>query len=158
LGEVREFEVFARSAAPPEEVWALLVDATAWNTWTRIPRAEREREGTPAPDGVGSIRSLGPRRFASREEVVAFEPPRHFAYILLSGLPVERYRADVHLSADGEGTLITWRALLVPKWRGSGPFLERFLRSTLTSFARGLARRAAQASSGALGATSSRDC
>ena len=96
-------------------IWALLVDATAWSRWSRIPRAEREREGVPAPDGVGSIRSLGPKRFASREEVVVFEPPIHFAYILLSGLPVQRYRADVELSADGGGTRITWRASFVPK-------------------------------------------
>jgi uncharacterized protein YndB with AHSA1/START domain len=139
----RSFEVFARAAASPEVVWSLLVDATAWKQWTRLPRAEREREGSPPPDGVGSIRSLGPRRFASREEVVAFEPPRHFAYVLLSGLPVAHYRADVHLSEDGDGTLITWRARFTPKWRGSGAPLERFLRATLNSFARGLAHHAA---------------
>jgi hypothetical protein len=144
----RGFEVFARSTAPPDAVWDLLVDANAWSAWSRIPRAEREREGTPPPDGVGSIRRLGPGRFASREEVVAFEPTRHFAYILLSGLPVERYRADVQLSADGDGTLITWRARFVPRWRGSGAVLELFLRRTLTGFARGLARYAAVRSAG----------
>ena len=139
--------MFGRSAAPPEVVWRLLVDATAWSRWSRIPNAEREREGTPPPDGVGSIRRLGPPGFASREEVVAFEPVRHFAYILLSGLPVRDYRADVELSPDGDGTLITWRARVTPKWRGTGVLLEQFLRGTLTSFARGLARHAAAATS-----------
>jgi hypothetical protein len=139
----REFDVFARSAASPEAVWRLLVDATAWKEWSRIPQAEREREGVPAPDGIGSIRRLGLGRMGSREEVVAFEPPQHFAYILLSGLPVREYRADVVLNPDGDGTLITWHARFVPKWRSSGPFLERFLRTTLTGFARGLARYAA---------------
>src|SRR4030095_15050647 len=106
--------VFARSTATPDAVWHLLVDATAWSDWSRIPRAEREREGTPSPDGVGSIRRLGPGRMASREEVVAFDPPRHFAYVLLSGLPVRVYRAGVEITPDGSGTLIAWRATFTP--------------------------------------------
>ncbi len=146
MGLEREFDVFSRSAAPPDAVWRLLVDATAWSTWSRIPHAEREREGVPAPDGIGSIRRLGLGRMGSREEVVAFEPPRHFAYVLLTGLPVRDYRADVRLSPDGGGTLITWHARFVPRWRNTGPALERFLRTTLTGFARGLARRAAHPS------------
>jgi hypothetical protein len=80
----------------------------------------------------------------SREEVVAFEPPQHFAYILLTGLPVREYRADVELTPDGDGTLITWHARFVPRWHSTGPALERFLRTTLTGFARGLARHAAR--------------
>ena len=134
--------VYGRSAASPDAVWALLVDATAWSRWSRIPSAVREREGIPAPDGVGAIRRLGLGRLGSREEVVAFEPPHHFAYVLLTGMPVTGYRADVTLTADGTGTLITWRARFVPKWPGTGRALEQFFRSTLTSFARGLAKHA----------------
>jgi uncharacterized protein YndB with AHSA1/START domain len=144
VDRAREIEVFARSAAPPEAVWRLLVDATAWSKWSRIPHAAREHEGTPAPDGVGSIRRLGVGRFGSREEVVAFEPPRHFAYVLMSGLPVQEYRADVELSPDGDGTLIAWRGRFVPTWPAAGPPLELFLRRTLTGFARGLAGYAAK--------------
>jgi len=84
--------VHGRSAASPDAVWALLVDATAWSRWSRIPSAVRER--------------------------------------------------DVTLTADGTGTLITWRARFVPKWPGTGRALEQFFRSTLTSFARGLAKHA----------------
>jgi uncharacterized protein YndB with AHSA1/START domain len=141
----RDVEVNRHSNAPPEAVWRLLVDPTAWSRWARIPHAEREREGTPAPDGVGAIRRLGVGSFGSREEVVAFEPERHFGYVLLSGLPVREYRADVELTPDGDGTLITWRARFVPRWRGSGRLFELFFRGTLTGFARGLARYAARA-------------
>jgi hypothetical protein len=141
MATAREATVYARSAASPEVVWRWLVDATAWSSWSRIPRAAREREGVPAPDGIGSVRALGLGRMGSREEVVAFDAPRHFAYVLLSGLPVEEYRADVRLSADGAGTLVRWDARFVPKLV-PGPVLERFLRATLTGFARGLARYA----------------
>lgn len=142
MADERTIEVFARSSAAPDAVWRLLVDATAWSDWTRIPHAVREREGTPAPDGVGSIRRLGLGRMGSREEVVAFEPPRHFAYILLTGMPVRNYRADVELTPDGAGTLIAWRARFWPQLPGTGLPLELFFRGTLTTFARGLARHA----------------
>jgi Polyketide cyclase / dehydrase and lipid transport len=138
----RTLTVYGRSSAPPEAVWAPLVDATAWSTWSRIPSAKREREGVPAPDGVGAIRQLGLGRIGSREEVVAFEPPHHFAYVLLTGMPVTDYRADVTLTADGTGTLITWSARFVPNWPGTGVALEQFFRTTLTGFARGLAKYA----------------
>jgi len=150
----RTLEVSARSTAAPGVVWALLVDATAWSRWSRIPRAVREREGTPAPDGVGSIRKLGAAGFGSREEVVAFEPERHFAYTLLSGLPVREYRADVELNPDGDGTTIVWRARFTPRWPMTGPALEWFLRRTLTGFATGLARYAANPDLGGFRATS----
>jgi hypothetical protein len=140
LPQVRHIEVFARSAAPPDEVWRWLADASSWNVWTWLARSELEREGVPAPDGVGAIRrfSIGPG--LSREEVVGFDPPWHLAYILLSGLPVQDYRADVQLSPDGTGTLIAWRARFTPKLPGSGAALAVFLRANLTGFARGLAR------------------
>jgi Polyketide cyclase / dehydrase and lipid transport len=140
----RQIEVFARSTGDPDVVWGLLVNAIAWGQWARVRPALREREGLPAPDGVGSIRRLGPGPFAAREEVVAFEPTEHFAYTLLSGLPVREYRADVHLSADGDGTLITWRARVVPKIPGTGAAFAWFFRRMLTSFANGLARAAAR--------------
>jgi hypothetical protein len=57
-------------------------------------------------------------------------------------MPVTDYRADVALTADGTGTLITWRARFEPKWPGTGRALEQFFRATLTGFARGLARYA----------------
>lgn len=137
---MREIEVFARSSAPPAEVWRWLADGRSWSTWTNLQRSELEREGVPAPDGVGAIRRFSTGPGASREEVVAFEPPHHLGYILLSGLPVRSYRCDVELTPDGAGTLITWRSQFEPKLPGSGALMAVFLRAILTTFARGLAR------------------
>lgn len=103
------------SAAPVETVWQLLSTVDTWPTWSRHKLARRERDGSPTPDGVGAIRVLGidPAKPAkvNREEVVAFEAPAHFGYILLSGMPLDGYRCDVTLSAlDGGGTRITWES------------------------------------------------
>ncbi len=135
-----EIEVFARSSAAPAEVWRWLADGASWSAWTNLQRSELEREGVPAPDGVGAIRHFSTGPGGSREEVVAFEPPHHLGYVLLSGLPVRAYRADVELTPDGDGTLIAWRARFEPKLPGTGPFFTLFLRFMLKTFARGLAR------------------
>jgi hypothetical protein len=139
----RTITVTERSEAPPEQVFALLEDATSWKDWTFVPAGRYEREGDPPPHGVGAIRQLGSRFGGSREEVVAHDPPRHLAYVILSGLPVREYRADVDLTPDGSGTRIEWRAVFTPKFAGTGWLLTPFLRTVLRHFARGLARHAA---------------
>jgi hypothetical protein len=137
------YTVRVRADAPVDRVWALLVDAPGWPSWTRIPRAIYEREGEPAPHGVGAIRRMGAGRMVSREEVVAFEAPNHFAYILLSGLPLRGYRADVHLAPDGTGTGIEWSGGFDSTSRIAGAFWRAVLRHVIIgTIARALAREA----------------
>jgi uncharacterized protein YndB with AHSA1/START domain len=105
----------AESAAPIETVWRLLSTVDTWPTWSRHKLARLERDGNPTPDGLGAIRVLGlnpgkPTK-CNREEVVAFDPPTHFAYRLLSGPPLDDYRADVALTPmPTGGTRITWES------------------------------------------------
>ncbi|MFM7270235.1 MAG: SRPBCC family protein [Actinomycetes bacterium] len=141
----RTYVVRTRAEAPIERVWDLLVDATGWPRWTRIPRATYEREGEPAPHGVGAIRRMGAGRMVSREEVVAYDAPHHFAYVLHSGLPLRGYRADVHLAADGSGTTIEWSGGFDSNSRIAGTFWCAVLRYVLIGpIARALARTAAR--------------
>lgn len=105
----------ADSSAPIETVWRLLSTVSVWPTWSRHKLARLEREGSPTPDGVGAIRVLGvnPAKPAkvNREEVVTFDAPTHFGYVLLSGMPLDGYRSDVRLDAlPGGGTRITWES------------------------------------------------
>jgi hypothetical protein len=133
------FEVEVRSAAPIERVWARLADAEGWSTWARFSRSSYEREGE-GRHGVGAIRVFGTGPIRSREEVVAFEPPRHLGYTLLSGLPVRGYRADVLLRPDGEGTLVRWSSTWDSAWPGMGWFMRR----AVGDVAKALARAAAE--------------
>lgn len=128
--------------APIETVWAMVADARGYRTWAAMTTTELEREGDPAPDGVGAIRIFGSMGVNSREEVVAFEPPTHLGYVLLAGLPVDDYRADVTLTAvDARRTRVTWVGQFdAPGVRGA--VMERFLRFVLGDFVRRLAKHA----------------
>jgi hypothetical protein len=103
-----------------------------------------EREGDPAPGGVGAIRKLGRWPVFGREQIVVCEPPSYLAYTLLSGNPVRNYRADVALTSDGDGTLIAWSGTFEPLIPGTGRLLVRVYRMLIGSFARRLAAYAEQ--------------
>jgi hypothetical protein len=132
-------EIAATSAAPPEVVFEHLAVAEAWGVWARFPaKPVREREGETTPNGEGAIRRIWP----AREQVVAYDPPGHYSYIALSGLPIKDYRADVTFTPQpgGGGTAIRWQGRFEPKIPGSGPLIRLFLVQMLGRFARGVAR------------------
>jgi uncharacterized protein YndB with AHSA1/START domain len=137
----RSYEITTRSSGSPERVFALLADATSWKSWAGplIGHASWEREGNPAPGGVGAIRKLGRWPMFGREQIVVSEPPTHHAYTMLSGNPVRNFRADVRLTPDGDGTLIKWSGTFEPLVPGTGRALEAFYRRLVGSFARRLA-------------------
>jgi uncharacterized protein YndB with AHSA1/START domain len=136
-----EYRFRARSTAPPEAVFEVMADATRWNEWIGpISRASYEREGVPAPHGVGAIRVFGPRFGpVSREQVVEFDPPRRLSYTILSGfLPIRGYRSTIELVPDGTGTEIVWAGSFTCRVPG----VPAFLRRTVGGFARALAAEA----------------
>ena len=141
-GAQRTFVVRARSSASVDVIWPLIAEAKRWKEWTFLDRSELERTGAPDPDGVGALRRFTRLGVGSREEVVAWEPPRHLGYTIVSGMPVRSYRADVVLEPDGTGTAVSWSVAFAERYPGTGPVLALFLRSTITRFANGLVRYA----------------
>ena len=134
------YEVTAHSTAPPQRVFDLLADASTWRRWAgpMVLQSWWEREGDPPPGGLGAIRRLGMRGASSREEIVAYDAPRHLGYIWLTRV-IRDYRADVRLEPDGGGTRIVWSGSFTPTLIGPGPVMRRFFLFTVGGFARRLA-------------------
>jgi uncharacterized protein YndB with AHSA1/START domain len=136
------YEVTATSGASPEQVFAVVADGAGWAQWAgpMVPRSSWEREGDPAPGGVGAIRQLGLGSVGSREEIVAYEPPHHLAYCWHTRI-VRGYRSDVRLEPDGAGTRIVWSGTfssgLLP-----ASVMQRFFTRAVGGFAKRLAREA----------------
>jgi len=138
------FATEATSSAPPDVVFAVLADATRWKDWAGwfIRESSWEREGTPPPGGIAAIKRLGAKPIYSREETVDYDPPKHYAYSILSGQPVKAYRADVDLTPVDGGTHIRWAFRFEPKVPGTGAFMRFYLGRIVAGLARRLAAQA----------------
>lgn len=100
--------------APPEVVFDVLTDHRRYADVTPLRKSVLERQGEPAPNGVGAIRVLSSVGPPLREEVIAFEPSSRFSYKLLSGAPVRDHVGTVLLEPVAAGTMVTYALRTTP--------------------------------------------
>lgn len=139
----RSFVVESTSRARPETVFAILADGSRWQDWAGpfVPRSSWAADSPPG--GLRSVRRLGVGPLSSREEIVAFDPPRRLEYVLRSAERWHHYRAEVVVRALPEGgSHIRWSGSLDARVPGSAAFLCAGFRALVAGFARRLARYA----------------
>jgi hypothetical protein len=134
-------------AAPPEIVFDVLTDHRRYTEITSLRKAELEREGEPAPNGLGAIRVLTVAGPPMREEVIAYERPHRFAYKILSGLPVRDHVGTVEMQPSGDGTEIVYAVKTTPTLPLGGlvfmPVLKKAIRDLIGGVSKESERRAA---------------
>lgn len=108
------FRYERRVAAPPEVVFDVLTDHRRYSELTPLRSSKLEREGRPAPNGVGAIRVLSAVGPPLREEVLVYEPSQRFSYKLLSGLPVRDHVGTVELRPVDGGTEVAYAVRTTP--------------------------------------------
>ncbi|MEY2431379.1 MAG: hypothetical protein QOC92_1104 [Acidimicrobiaceae bacterium] len=133
----------AWSAADPDTIYNLLSEGATWPTWSRIGSFELEQPGEGGGEGLNAIRVFRTGRTASRERLVELVPGRRLSYVLLSGLPLRDYRADVDLTPSEGGTTIRWHSTFAPKRPGTGWLYRWALGKFIRGCVRGLAQHAA---------------
>jgi hypothetical protein len=130
----------AVSPLPAATLFAILKDPRVWPAWSFIERFELEKTGyDDDPTGLGAIRRFRTGPVLAREQVVELTPDRRFGYVLLSGLPVKDYRANVDLTPVAGGTRIHWHCSFRPSLPGTGFAMKAFLRDVLQRSATALA-------------------
>jgi uncharacterized protein YndB with AHSA1/START domain len=137
-----DFTIERVVSAPIDAVFTVLTDHRGYASMTPLRRSELEREGTPPPNGVGAIRRLSLAGPPMREEVTAYEPPRRFAYRLLSGLPVRDHTGDVSLEEVAGGTRVTYRVRSTARTPATEPVIGLVLRQAIGRLAAGVANTA----------------
>jgi uncharacterized protein YndB with AHSA1/START domain len=141
------FKYVRQVAAPPEIVFDVLTDHRRYTEITSLRKAELEREGEPAPNGLGAIRVLTVAGPPMREEVIAYEPPFRFAYKILSGLPVRDHVGTVEMQPADGGTEVVYAVKTTPTVPLGGPVfmlvLKKAIRDLLGGVAKESERRAA---------------
>jgi hypothetical protein len=139
------YEFTVSCTAAPGVVFEVLADATRWREWAgfTVSTSEWEREGVPAPGGVGAVRRLGRWPMFGREQITEYDPPRHIGYTILSGLPVRGYHADIDLlPVAGGSTTIRWAGAFEPAVPGTGAALEAMVGRIVHGYARAAAKEA----------------
>jgi uncharacterized protein YndB with AHSA1/START domain len=102
------FTFVRRVQAPPGVVFDVLTDHRNYDRITPLRRSELEREGEPAPNGVGAIRVLHAVGPPLREEVVAYEAPSRFSYSVISGAPLRKHVGTVELTPQAGATEVVY--------------------------------------------------
>lgn len=128
--------------APPEDVFDVLTDHRRYAEMTRLRRSVLEREGEPAPNGVGSIRLLSAVGPPMREETIAYKRPSRFSYKVLSGLPVRDHVGTASLEPSGSGTRITYAVRTTPTVPIAGALVVRAIRQAIGQLLNGVAAEA----------------
>jgi hypothetical protein len=132
-------EITRTTDASPDAVFELLLDATGWPSWSPLGSGTVERAASDGAGAVGEIRVFRTGRVSSRERVIASERPSHFAYELLSGLPLRGYQAHVRIAPTRDGASITWRSTFRAKVPGTGWIYRRALGRFIRQLVDGLA-------------------
>jgi uncharacterized protein YndB with AHSA1/START domain len=137
-------EVTAWSPAPPHVVYELLIDGAGWPAWSGHEAVELVERGEGDGDGVGAVRVLHRGRIRSRERIVELVPDRRLGYVLLAGMPLRDYRANVDLTPERDGTAIRWSSDFAATVPGTGWLYRAALTRFMARATERLAARAAE--------------
>jgi hypothetical protein len=139
---VANFTLQSSVAAPIEVVFDVLTNHRGYGNLTSLRSSTLEREGEPAPNGVGAIRVLRLIGPPIREQVTQFERPHLFAYKMLSGAPVRTHTATVELAPQGSGTTLTWRVESVPSFPLPAALWTAVVRPVINHLLKGVVKEA----------------
>jgi hypothetical protein len=105
-----DFTLTRTSTAPIDTVFDAITDhrGIADYVWL-CRRSTLDREGTPAPNGVGAIRRLVAIGPPFVEEIIEYQRPTRYAYKMLSGAPTRDHIGTIELREAGRGTAVSWR-------------------------------------------------
>ncbi len=88
LPDTHRVERTVSIAAPTDRVWNLVTDHRGMPKWFPVDTVTLEREGHPAPNGVGAERAMRGPKMNVREQVLGWDPQRSLDYRLMEGAPI----------------------------------------------------------------------
>jgi hypothetical protein len=132
-----------RFDAPPDRVFGLLTDHVGFGR-ALGEDIRLERQGVPAPNGLGAVRAIHARGLTIREEVVGWEADRAMDYRVVSGAPFQSHLGEIRLVPEGGGTRVDYRIRYEwPWWLGGVVVGGLIARGLEQEIGKGLARMAA---------------
>ena len=133
-----EFTLKRTTTAPIETVFDSLTNhrGIADYVWA-VRRSTLDREGVPAPNGVGAVRRIEAVGPPIVEEIIDYQRPSRYAYKMLSGAPVRDHVGTVELREAGSGTEVSWHLRSTPTIPGSNWLLSAVLHRVIGELLKG---------------------
>ena len=131
--------------ASSSAVWALLMDATSWPSWTPLDElvaADPEVHDEDGNVALGTVRTFRTGKAVTSERITGLTPCRHLAYEGFDNFVLHAYQAAIDLvpAADG-GTDICWHGVFTTR-PGIGAFMSLYMQRFQRRMIRGLAAAA----------------
>jgi catechol 2,3-dioxygenase-like lactoylglutathione lyase family enzyme/uncharacterized protein YndB with AHSA1/START domain len=114
-----------------EKVWDIVSDNRGMVKWMPLDSVTLEREGHPAPNGIGAERVMRGPKMNLREQVIGWDAPRSLRYRLLEGAPIACHQGEVSLRPVPGGSEITWTIRCRPKIPGTSGLVRRSIEKLL---------------------------
>lgn len=140
------FEVNRTSTAPASVLFRIATDGANWSKWAgpTIVQSSWERQGDPAPAGIGAIRKVGLWPVLMREETIEYEQDRRHVYAFVGRGPAKDYRAEITFTPNATGgTDVKWTGAFsdgaIP---GTAPAVLKLMRNTIEGVATRLVKAA----------------
>lgn len=134
------FTIHRTIRAPVEKVFDAITDHRNYARVTPLRTSTLEKEGTPAPNGLGAIRKLGLAGPPIVEEVIGYERPSFFSYKVLKGLPVSEQVGEVRLRDVGGATELTYTVSFTARIPRTEPVLGAVQRQAIGQLVSGIAK------------------
>jgi hypothetical protein len=136
------FTITKTSRAGIEALFDTFTDHRGISEYTPIRKATLDREGTPAPNGLGAVRRLSLVGPPMVEEIIEWDAPNGFAYRMLSGLPVKDHVGRVSLREANGGTEVTYTVTSNPTIPGGSVVLAPILKKAIGDMVKGAIKTA----------------
>jgi hypothetical protein len=145
-GRTFSFEVTRTSRAPAAMLFRMETDGGHWADWAKplVVQSSWERQGDPAPGGIGAVRKVGLWPLLVREQTLEYEQDRRHVYGLIwPPSPAKDYRAEVIFVTNAAGgTQLRWSGSFIERIPGTGPMMLAALRRAIQFFSSRLVKAA----------------
>jgi uncharacterized protein YndB with AHSA1/START domain len=121
-------EAHGSAAAAPDLVWPLVANASGYAEWGVWDGSGDRNLGDKRSGDAGTTRWMRYHNTTTVEQVLEVDPGTRMVYTVVSGIPVQTYRAEVTLNPTDTGTEIRWTA----EWDRT--FLGRIVHRKLRTF------------------------
>jgi uncharacterized protein YndB with AHSA1/START domain len=139
------FEVKRTSSAPPATLFRLETDGARWSEWAKpvVVQSSWERQGDPAPGGIGAIRKVGLWPMLMREQTIEYEQDRRHVYTFAGKGPAKDYRGEVFFTPNATGgTELRWTGSFTEGLPGTGPVMRALMRGAIQDISKRLVKAA----------------